>query len=136
MFLLPTASDDLLGVDEWGAGPTCSSCASRSTGPIGALINRIWSAPDRATIRTSATPSCNRSSGNSRADPLTFNLESTYDWENEQWTVPINVMYSKVTRVGSQTMSFAGGVRGDLDAPRGGPDWGLRFVGTFLSPET
>ena len=66
---------------------------------------------------------------------LTFNSESTYDRENQQWTAPVNVMYSKVTRVGGQTMSFAGGVRGYLDSPRGGPDWGVRLVVTFLGPE-
>jgi hypothetical protein len=66
---------------------------------------------------------------------LPFNAESTYDWENEQWTVPINIVYSKVTRIGGQMVSFAGGVRGFADAPRGGPDWGVRFVVTFLVPE-
>jgi len=48
--------------------------------------------------------------------------------------VPVNLMYSKVTRVGHQLVSFAGGARYDLESPPGGPDWGLRFVVTLLYP--
>jgi hypothetical protein len=65
---------------------------------------------------------------------LTFNLESTYDWEGEQWTVPLNVVYSKVTRIGGQMLSFAGGARAYLEKPDNGPDWGVRFVVTLLFP--
>ena len=38
---------------------------------------------------------------------LRVNLESSYDWENSQWTVPANFAYSKVTRVGDQLVSWA-----------------------------
>lgn len=137
VFLLPTASDDLLGVDEWGAGPSLLVLRQSKHWTIGALMNHIWSVSgsrnDPDISNTFLQPFFARQFAGGRT--LTFNLESTYDWENEQWTVPLNVTYSKVTRVGSQTMSFAGGVRGYLDAPRGGPDWGLRFVVTFLVPE-
>ena len=33
---------------------------------------------------------------------FTLNTESTYDWEREQWAVPINAIVSKVTKVGDQ----------------------------------
>lgn len=32
-------------------------------------------------------------------------------------------------------VSFAGGVRGYLATPPGGPDWGVRFVVTLLYPK-
>jgi hypothetical protein len=43
VFLLPTATDDLLGGEKWGAGPT--GVALKQTGPwtYGALFNHIWS---------------------------------------------------------------------------------------------
>ena len=66
---------------------------------------------------------------------LTINSESTYDWENERWTVPINVMYSKVTKIGGQMISFAGGARWYAATLEGGPEWGARFVVTLLYPE-
>jgi hypothetical protein len=37
-------------------------------------------------------------------------------------------------KVGAQLMSLAGGARVYLDAPSGGPEWGLRFVVTLLYP--
>ena len=63
-----------------------------------------------------------------------MNFEATYDWEAEQWNLPLNLTYSKVMKLGEQRVSFAGAVRTYLDAPDGGPDWGLRFVVTLLFP--
>jgi hypothetical protein len=42
-FLLPTGTDELLGTDQWGAGPTV--VALKQTGPwtYGLLANHIWS---------------------------------------------------------------------------------------------
>jgi hypothetical protein len=66
---------------------------------------------------------------------LTLNTESTYDWEAEQWNVPVNFVYSKVTKIGGQLVSIGGGVRGYLESPDGGPDWGLRLIFTLLYPK-
>jgi hypothetical protein len=66
---------------------------------------------------------------------LTANLESSYDWNAGHWNVPFNLMYSKVTRVGGQMLSFAGGARYYLETPGEGPDWGLRVIVTLLFPE-
>lgn len=137
VFLLPTASNDLLGVDEWGAGPSVLVLRQSPKWTVGMLANHIWSfggsANDPDISNTFLQPFLARQLPGGRT--LTFNSESTYDWENEQWTVPINVVFSKVARVGSHTMSFAGGVRGYVDSPRGGPDWGVRLVVTLLVPE-
>jgi hypothetical protein len=66
---------------------------------------------------------------------LTVNLESPYDFEGEHWNVPLNLVYSKVTKIGGHMVSFAGGARYHFDTPPGGPDWGLRFVVTLLYPK-
>jgi hypothetical protein len=64
----------------------------------------------------------------------TVNLESTCDWEGNQWTVPLNLGASKVTRIGTQPISFQAGIRYYFEAPEGGPDWGVRFTVTPLFP--
>ena len=137
VFLVPTASNDLLGADEWGAGPSVLVLRQSKRWTVGVLANHIWSfggsANDPDISNTFLQPFFARQFPGGRT--LTLNSESTYDWENQQWTVPINLLFSKVTRVGGQTMSFAAGVRGYADSPRGGPDWGLRLVATFLVPE-
>jgi hypothetical protein len=138
VFLLPTGSDRLLTTDKWGAGPT--GVALRQQGPwtYGALANHIWSfagpsgRPDvNATFLqpfvTYTTPT---------AWSFTLNTESTYDWENRQWAVPLNALVSKVTKIGDQIVSFGGGVRYWADGPEGGPHgWGFRLVATLLFPK-
>jgi len=75
------------------------------------------------------------SKGLGKGRTVTVNFESTYNWDSEQWTVPLNVGYSKVSRIGKQLVSYQGGVRYYVETPDGGPEWGLRFVFTLLYPK-
>ena len=136
--LLPTGSDDLLGAGKWGAGPTAVALRQTEGGwTYGALANHLWSfAGDGNRNDVSATflqPFVSKGLGQGRT--FTVNLESSYDWKGEQWTVPVNVGYSKVTKIGAQLVSYQGGVRYYAEAPGGGPDWGLRFTFTLLYPK-
>ena len=38
------------------------------------------------------------------------NTESTYDWENSQWTVPINAQASQLLKLGSQPVQLGVGL--------------------------
>ena len=53
----------------------------------------------------------------------------------EQWTVPINLTVSQLLRLASQVISLTLGGRYYAERPTGGPDWGIRFVVTFLFPK-
>jgi hypothetical protein len=135
---LPTASDDALGSEKWGAGPTAVALKQTAEGwTYGALVNHVTSfAGDDSRADVSSTflqPFVAKAIGGGRT--LTVNLESTYDWENEQWTVPVNFGYSKVTRIGDQLVSWAAGGRYYVEAPDSGPEWGVRFVLTLLYPK-
>lgn len=138
VFLLPTASDDLLGSEKWGVGPSALALKQTAGGwTYGALVNHIWSVAgeeDRADISsTFLQPFLAKQLPGGRT--LSFNLESSYDWKSEKWNVPINIGYSKVTRWGGQMLSLAGGVRYFVETPGDGPDWGVRFTLTLLYPE-
>jgi len=55
VFLLPTATDDLLGADKWGIGPTAVVLKQKGPWTYGALANHIWSVAgdgDRKAIST------------------------------------------------------------------------------------
>ncbi len=137
VFLIPTGSDDLLGTDKWGAGPTVVGL--KQTGPwtYGALANHIWSFAgddDRADISaTFLQPFLSYTTPT--AFTYTLQTESTYDWKNEQWTVPIAGVVSKVMAIGDQRMSIAGGIRYYADSPESGPDdFAFRVVFTLLFP--
>jgi hypothetical protein len=135
---LPTATDDALGSEKWAAGPTAVALKQTAEGwTYGALVNHLVSfAGDDArddVSRTFLQPFAAKGIGAGRT--LTVNLESTYDWENSQWTIPVNFTYSKVTRMGDQRLSWAAGARYYVEAPDVGPSWGLRFVVTLLYPK-
>jgi hypothetical protein len=71
-------------------------------------------------------------------DAWTFNLntEATYDWEAEEWSVPINLVASKLLRLGKQPVQIGAGVRYWADSPPGGPEgFGARLQITFLFPK-
>lgn len=138
VFLIPTATDDLLGGEKWGAGPTGVALRQTAGGwTYGALFNHIWSFAgngDRADINaTYLQPFVAKGLGKGRT--ISVALESTYDWEGEQWTVPLNLGYSKVSRIGKQLVSYQGGVRYYLEAPDAGAEWGVRFTFTLLYPK-
>lgn len=135
--LLPTGTDGL-GADTWAAGPTFVVLKQDHGWTYGALANHLADVAGtggrRADISsTLLQPFVSKAFTGGRT--LTFNLESTFDWKSSQWTVPFNVQYAKVTKLGSQMLSYQGGVRVYLETPRGGPDWGLRFAVTLLYPK-
>ena len=62
------------------------------------------------------------------------NFEASYDWTASQWTVPLNLTYSKVTKIGSQLVSLGGGIRYYVEKPESAGDWGVRLIFTLLFP--
>ena len=66
---------------------------------------------------------------------IALNTESTYDWEHRQWTVPIHLQVSQLLKLGKLPIQLTLGGRYYAERPTGGPEWGLRFVVTFLFPK-
>jgi hypothetical protein len=137
VFLLPTGSEDRLTSDKWGLGPTAVALKQEGPWTYGALANHIWSVAgddDRADISSTflqpflsyTTPT---------AVTFAVNTESTYDWKNEEWSVPVNATVSKVVKFGDQLTSIGGGVRYWADGPDSSPEgWGYRLLFTLLFP--
>lgn len=138
VLLLPTATEDELGGDKWGAGPT--GVVLKQAGPwtFGALANHIWSFAgndDRGDIDlTFVQPFVSYSTPT--AWTFGVNSEATYNWESEEWSVPVNFTVSKLLKFGAQPVQLTGGVRYWADSPDTGPEGlGFRFVVTFLFPK-
>lgn len=137
-FLLPTATDPLLGSGKWGTGPT--GVVLKQDGPwtYGALANHIWSfagQSDRADVSsTFLQPFVSYTT----KDAWTFalNTESTYNWETHDWAVPINLTASKLVKVNKQPISLLAGLRYWATTPDSGPSGlGVRVAVTFLFPK-
>jgi hypothetical protein len=138
VFLLPTGSDDLLTADKWGAGPTVVVLKQGGPWTYGALANHLWSFAgddDRADVnKTFLQPFLSYTTPT--AWTYSVNTESTYDWDAEEWTIPVNAAIAKVTRIGSQLVSIQAGVRYWADGPASAPDgFGFRVVLTLLFPK-
>jgi hypothetical protein len=64
-----------------------------------------------------------------------LNTESTYNWEAEEWSVPINFGVNQLVTVGKQRIQIGGGLRYWADTPPGGLEgWGVRGNVIFLFP--
>jgi hypothetical protein len=134
VFQLPTATDDLLGFGKWGLGPSAVLLSQSRGWTVGVLAQHIWSfagEDNRQDVSASfMQPFINYTT---RAH-TTFgiNTESIYDWENEEWTVPLNLFVTQLSMIGKMPVSFQFGGRIYADKPTGGPDWGLRFTVTLV----
>lgn len=54
----------------------------------------------------------------------------------QEWSVPINLMISKLLRLGPQIVTIQAGIRYWADSPDSSPDdWGARLAFTLLFPK-
>jgi len=137
IFLVPTGSNDLLTTDKWGIGPT--GVALRQQGPwtTGVLANHIWSFAGDSDRRDISTTLLQPFVSYTTPTAWTFNVqtESTYDWEESNWQVPLRVNVSRIVRLGILPVSMGGGVGYWLQTLDNGPSgWNYRFTMTFLFP--
>jgi hypothetical protein len=138
VLLLPTATDEILGAEKWGIGPTAVMLRQNGPWTVGALANHIESFAGESRrddisatflqpFLTYITP---------QQTTFAFNTESTYDWENRQWSVPLNFTVSQLLRAGDQLFQLGGGIRYWASTPDGGPEgWGFRLQITLLYPK-
>lgn len=136
-FLIPTATDTLLGSEKWGAGPTGVILKQEGPWTYGALANHLWDfAGDDSRSYVNATylqPFVSYTTP--QATTFTVNVESTYDWQANQWNVPVNLVVSQLVKMGNQPVSIFAGARYYAETSDGGPEWGLRLGLTFLFPK-
>jgi hypothetical protein len=138
VFLLPTASDDMLGTEKWGVGPTAVALKQNGPWTYGGLANHVESfAGDGERAHVSGTllqPFVSYITKTKTTYGL--NLESTYDWNSDQWSVPINLTVSQLLMAGKQPFQIGAGVRYWAESPDNGPEgWGVRLQLTFLFPK-
>jgi hypothetical protein len=135
---LRTATDELLGAQKWGAGPSAIALTMRGRWTLGALANHVWSFAgndDRDDLNNTfvqpflayTTPT---------AWTVSFQSETTYNWESRKWSVPVNVAVAKLVIMGKLPVSLQAGVGRWLTSPDSGPDgWRFRLQANFVLPK-
>lgn len=61
--------------------------------------------------------------------------QTSFNWNTDEWTVPLNVGVAKLFNVGNQPIQLQFGGVYNLTAPDGVPRWGLQSTLTFLFPK-
>lgn len=137
-FLLPTATDDLLGTKKWAAGPTAILLKQSNGWTYGALVNQIWSvagdeeATDVDQMYLQPFVTYNWKSGTG----LTVNTELTRNWEASTTTAFVNIMAGGLLRFGGQLVQVQVGPRIPVAAPEGSKaDFGVRAAVIFVFPK-
>ena len=132
----PTETDSALGTGMWAAGPTVVALRQEHGFTYGILANHLWSFAGWGPQNMNATylqPFLSYTTKTYTTPAI--NTESTYNWQAQQWTVPINVSIQQLVKIGKLPVAFQIGYRYYAQRPANGPDWGLRFAVTFLFPK-
>ena len=136
VFLWPTATNDSLGLEKWGVGPTGVVLFQKGPWTYGGLANHIWSyAGDDDRREVNATllqPFLSYTFPT--ATSLSLSTEAIYDWNAGQWSVPVNLSVNQMLRIDQQPVQVGVGFRYFVEAPDRGPEWGLRLTFTLLFP--
>jgi len=142
VFGLPTTTNPLLGSGKWSIGPTAVVLKMQGPWTYGALVNHLWSFADTGDVeREDVNQSFLQpflAYTTKQAVTFVVNSEATANWEAEsgqEWTVPINLLASKLTRLGPFPLSVQGGLGVYVESPDSGPDWQLRMAFTVLLPK-
>jgi hypothetical protein len=137
VLLLPTATNNSLGSEQVGLGPSIVALAQPGRWTTGILWNQIWRVdgpPDRTDVnRGFFQPFANYNLPDGLA--VGVSMEATANWdEDDVWTSFLIFQISKVTTLGKRPVNFQAGAGPTIASPDGGADWRLRVQANFLFP--
>ena len=137
VFLIPTATDTMLGTKKFGIGPTAVMLWQTKGWTMGALVNQIWSVAgnkDRADVNQMYVQPFMSYNWKSGAG-VGLSSEITQNWQASTTSVFIIPTVSGVTKLGKQTIQLVIGPRIQVAAPSGGKaDFGVRAALVFVFP--
>ena len=136
ILLLPTATDDALGLKKWGAGPNALVLKLQGQWTYGALANHLWSYAGNGLNDVSASffqPFATYASKTGAS--ITIASENTQDWNNDLFGGFTGIYYAKVVTFGKQMLQLGGGPKVFYGNNPLNPDWGIRANVILLFPK-
>ncbi|QSW91199.1 hypothetical protein J0383_10435 [Flavobacterium endoglycinae] len=138
-FLVPTATEKLLGTEKFGVGPSALIMHQSKGLSVGFIANQIWSVAgneDRADFNQFYTQIFLSHSYKSGAS-LGLNAEITQNWEGKTTLISLNPSIGGITKLGNQVVQFSVQPLIPVAGPQSiKPDWGLRAIVAFVFPES
>ena len=139
ILLMPTASEDELGSDKWGAGGSVVFLTMRGPWVLGSLLSNVWSFAGSGdsdinlfTWQYFINYNLARGWYLTTAPIITSNWEADSD---NRWTVPFGGGAGRVFRVGKQPINTQVSAYYNVEKPEFGPDWQLRLQLQLLFPK-
>jgi len=139
---LPTNSNDRLGNDRWGLGPSFVALHLAKGDPwvYGFLVNNVWSVgggSDATYNNFLLQPFLNYNLPDGWY--LTSSPLITADWKAEssqRWTVPLGGGVGKIVHLGRLPVNLQLQSYYNVVAPDNGPDWSIRFQIQLMLPKS
>ena len=140
VFLLPTATDDVLGSEKWGAGISAVALAMPGKWVIGSLVSNVWSVggsgeQDINLFTWQYFVNYNMDNGwyLTTAPIITANWEADSD---HRWTVPFGGGVGKLFKIGDQPINAQVSAYNNVITPDDfGAEWQVRAMVQFLFPK-
>jgi hypothetical protein len=141
-FLIPTASDDVLGTGKFSIGPAIVALVQPGKWTIGVLINNLWSVagrrgrPDVNSMTLQYFVNYNLKKGYY----VTIQPIITANWNapnGNVWLVPFGGGIGRIMRLGFQPVNVGVQAFGNVKRPDTfpSPTWQLKFQIAFLYPK-
>ncbi len=137
---LPSATDPLLGLGEWMAGPAAVALTMQGHWVVGALVNNQWSFAGWGSSqnRFLLQPFINYNLKDGWY--LTTSPIMTADWNanhDNMWTVPVGGGVGKIVKLGRLPLNLQlAGYYNAVTPKEFGADWQLRFQLQVLLPKS
>jgi hypothetical protein len=139
---VPTATQNLIGLNQWGMGASAAVIWQPATiyalkgWTLGFNINQSFGIATGSGTEAARLMFLNPGISYTTESELAFNVysETVYNWNNQQWTVPVNASVSTLFEPWGQNVVVT--VAGRYYAERGlwDPQWGAQLNFNVLFP--
>lgn len=139
-FVLPTASNRVLGQGKWSGGPSVVALLQPGKWTIGALVNNVWNfagesdkpAVNQMLLRYFINYNLQKGWYISLSPIITANWKAT---SGNIWTVPFGGGVARIMRLGNQPVNVTAQFYGNALYPAGASPWSMRLQIAFLYPK-
>jgi hypothetical protein len=141
---IPTHTDEVLGNENWAAGPVAVVLSMPGRWVIGGLVSQIWdfagSSNDGSDADISllvAQPFANYNFDGgwylNTSPVITANWEA--DKSSDEWTIPVGGGVGRVFHWGKQAINARMAYYYNVEKPEFGAQWDFQLTATFLFPK-
>jgi hypothetical protein len=135
---VPTHTDPVLGIDEWGAGPTFLVVYSKDRLQLGLLAANTWSLGDGGEALNSMLLEPWIAYNITDEWYVLSDVQITANWNapsSERWILPVGGGVGKTFHIGKQAMNVNLQAYWNVVHPDDGPDWSMVFTFQMLFPK-